>query len=201
PSLIKNWRNKWGYDLPFFWVQLANFLAPSEQPQESAWAELREAQNMTLQLPSTGQAVTIDIGEANDIHPRNKQDVGLRLALAALKVTYSKDLVYSGPEYRSMTKEGNSIKLSFNNIGHGLQAKGDRYGYLKGFAIAGTDKKFFWAKARIEGDNVVVQSDKVNDPVAVRYGWANNPDDANLFNDEGLPASPFRTDTWPGVTK
>jgi len=201
PSLIKNWRKKWGYDLPFFWVQLANFLAPAEQPQESAWAELREAQNMTLQLPSTGQAVTIDIGEANDIHPRNKQDVGLRLALAALKVTYSKDLVSSGPEYRSMTNEGNSIKLSFNNIGHGLQAKGDRYGYLKGFAIAGTDKKFFWAKARIEGDNVVVESDKVNDPVAVRYGWANNPDDANLFNDDGLPASPFRTDTWPGVTK
>ena len=100
-----------------------------------------------------------------------------------------------------MTKEGNSIKLSFNNIGRGLQAKGDRYGYLKGFAIAGSDKKFFWAKARIEGDDVVVQSDKVNDPVAVRYGWANNPDDANLFNEEGLPASPFRTDTWPGVTK
>ena len=150
---------------------------------------------------STGQAVAIDIGEANDIHPRNKQDVGLRLALAALKVTYAKNFVYSGPEYKSMAKEGSSIKLSFNNVGGGLQAKGDKYGYLRGFAIAGSDKKFFWAKARIEGDQVVVYSEKVNDPVSVRYGWANNPDDANLFNQEGLPASPFRTDTWPGMTK
>ena len=201
PSLIENWRAKWGYDLPFFWVQLANFLAPSPQPEESAWAELREAQNMTLQLPSTGQAVAIDIGEANDIHPRNKQDVGLRLALAALKVAYGKNLVYSGPQYKSMAKEGNKITLTFANVGGGLQAKGDKYGYLKGFAIAGADKKFFWAKARIEGEQVVVSCEKVTDPVSVRYGWANNPDDANLFNQEGLPASPFRTDTWPGVTK
>ena len=146
PSLIKNWRAKWGYELPFFWVQLANFMAPTEQPSESAWAELREAQSMTLQLPSTGQAVAIDIGEANDIHPRNKQDVGLRLALAALKVTYAKNLVYSGPEYKSMAKEGSSIKLSFSNVGGGLQAKGDKYGYLKGFAIAGSDKRFYLGK-------------------------------------------------------
>jgi len=201
PTLIKNWRAKWGQELPFYWVQLANFLVPSAEPGESAWAELREAQSMTLQLPSTGEAVAIDIGEANDIHPRNKQDVGLRLALAGLHVTYDKNLVHSGPRYKSMTKEVNSIKLNFDNVGRGLQAKGDKYGYLKGFAIAGVDKRFFWAKARIEGDHVVVYSEKVSEPVSVRYGWANNPDDANLFNLEGLPASPFRTDTWPGVTK
>lgn len=200
PALIKNWRSKWGYDFPFFWVQLANFLETPEYPVESEWAELREAQNMTLKLPGTGQAVVIDIGEAKDIHPRNKQDVGLRLALATLKVAYAKDLVYSGPVYKSFSKAGNTIRLSFSDVGSGLAAKGDKYGYLKGFAIAGADRKFVWAKAYIEGDEVVVQSDLVKDPVSVRYAWSNNPDDANLFNREGLPASPFRTDNWPGIT-
>jgi sialate O-acetylesterase len=201
PSLIKNWRAKWGYDFPFLWVQLANFMAPAEQPGESQWAELREAQNLTLQLPATGQAVATDIGEAKDIHPRNKQDVGLRLALAALKVAYGMDIVYSGPVYKSMAKEGKTIALSFSNVGGGLLAKGDKYGYLKGFSIAGSDKKFVWAKAKIEGDKVIVYSDEIGDPVAVRYAWADNPEDANLFNQEGLPASPFRTDTWAGITK
>ena len=201
PALIKNWRSNWGYDFPFFWVQLANFLEISEQPAESEWAELREAQNMALKLPHTGQAVVIDIGEAKDIHPRNKQDVGLRLALAALKVAYAKDLVYSGPVYKSFSREGNTIRLSFSDVGSGLAAKGDKYGYLKGFAIAGADRKFVWAKAYIEDDEVVVQSDLVKEPVSVRYAWSNNPDDANLFNREGLPASPFRTDNWPGITE
>ncbi len=193
PSLIKNWRNKWGYDFPFLWVQLANFMAPAEFPNESQWAELREAQSLTLKLPATGQAIAIDIGEAKDIHPRNKQDVGLRLALSALKVAYNKDVVHSGPVYKSMTAEGQKIKLSFTNAGGGLYAK-DKYGYVKGFAIAGSDKKYVWAKAYVEGDQVVVYSDQIKDPVSVRYAWGDNPDDANLYNKEGLPACPFRTD-------
>ncbi len=193
PSLIKNWRSKWGYDFPFFWVQLANFMAPAELPKESQWAELREAQSLTLKLPATGQAIAIDIGEAKDIHPRNKQDVGLRLALSALKVAYNKDVVDSGPVYKSMTIDGSKIKLSFMNTGGGLYAK-DKYGYVKGFAIAGVDKKYVWAKAYVEGDRVVVSSDQVENPVSVRYAWGDNPDDANLYNKEGLPACPFRTD-------
>lgn len=194
-DLIGNWRSKWGYELPFFWVQLANFMKPVENPSQSDWAELRDAQNYTLALPQTGQAVIIDIGEANDIHPRNKQDVGLRLALAAEKVAYGKDIVYSGPVYQSMTTNGNKIILSFTNTGSGLWAK-DKYGYLRGFSIAGADQKFVWAKAVIEGDKVVVYSDAIASPAAVRYAWADNPDDANFYNKEGLPASPFRTDNW-----
>ena len=155
---------------------------------------------MTLQLPKSGQAVIIDIGEGSNIHPRNKQDVGYRLALAAEKVTYNKDIVYTGPVYSSMEKKGNKIVLHFTNTGTGLWAK-DRYKYLKGFAIAGNDQRFVWAKAAIEGNTVVVSCDAVPDPVAVRYAWGNNPDDANFYNMEGLPASPFRTDNWKGITK
>ncbi len=175
-------------------------MKPVSTPSPSDWAELREAQNMTLRLPLTGQAVIIDIGEADDIHPRNKHDVGYRLALAAEKIAYKKDIVYSGPAFQSMKKEGNKIILGFTNIGNGLIAK-DKYGYLKSFAIAGADQKFIWAKAWIEGDNVVVFNENIPDPVAVRYAWADNPDDANLYNKEGLPASPFRTDNWKGVTE
>ena len=194
-EMITDWRTKWGYEFPFFWVQLANYMKPVSVPSQSDWAELREAQNITLSLQATGQAVIIDIGEANDIHPRNKQDVGYRLALAAEKVAYGKELVYSGPVYQSMAIKTNKIILSFSNLGTGLMAK-DRYGYLKGFSIAGNDQKFVWAKAIIEGDKVVVYSDEINSPVAVRYAWADNPDDANFYNKEGLPASPFRTDDW-----
>ncbi|HYF67773.1 MAG TPA: sialate O-acetylesterase [Ohtaekwangia sp.] len=200
PMLINDWRAKWGYEMPFFWVQLANFMAPSATPGESAWAELREAQNMTLSLPATGQAVIIDIGEADDIHPRNKKDVGHRLALSALHVAYGKDIVYEGPVYESLLVAGDRAVLTFKNADQGLKAYGDKYGYLKGFAIAGADKKFVWAKAYIEGDKVVVHSESVKDPVAVRYAWGDNPDDANLYNNADLPASPFRTDTWKGVT-
>jgi sialate O-acetylesterase len=199
-DLIKDWRSKWGYEFPFYWVQLANYMKPAAAPVDSDWAELREAQSMTLALPQTGQAVIIDIGEADDIHPRNKQDVGLRLALAALKTTYGKDIVYSGPVYQSMKVDGNKIVVSFTNIGSGLITR-DKYGYVKGFAIAGADKKFVWAKAHIEGNTVVVYSDAVKNPVAVRYAWGNNPDDASLYNKELLPASPFRTDTWLGITE
>jgi sialate O-acetylesterase len=200
PLMIKDWRKHWEYpDMPFVFVQLANFMKPPEQPGESAWAELREAQSMALSLPRTGMAVTIDIGQADDIHPINKQDVGKRLALAALKVAYGQDIVFSGPVYREMILAGEQVILSFEHVGGGLKAK-NRYGYLNGFAIAGADRIFHWARAHIQGDKVFVYSEQVRQPVAVRYGWADNPDDVNLYNAEGLPASPFRTDDWPGVT-
>ncbi len=200
PEMINDWRNKWGYEFPFFWVQLANFMAPDFLPNQSDWAELREAQNKTLSVPKTGQAVIIDVGEAEDIHPKNKQDVGYRLALAALKTAYDKPLVYSGPVYKTMSKDANKIILQFSETGSGLLAK-DKYGYLKGFSIAGNDKKFYWAQAKIDGDKIIVWKDGLNNPEAVRYAWGNNPDDANLYNVEGLPASPFRTDDWPGITQ
>ncbi len=167
------------------------------EPNESEWAELREAQLMTLATPNTGMAVIIDIGEANDIHPRNKQDVGKRLALWALAKTYGKDVVYSGPTYLLMAVEGNKAVLHFQDVGGGLVARGGEK--LEGFAIAGADHKFFLADAKIEGDTVVVSSPQVAEPVAVRYAWANNPV-CNLYNKEGLPATPFRTDDWPGLT-
>ena len=197
PAMIKDWRKQWEQgDFPFLFVQLANFMPPSEQPEESDWAVLRESQSKTLETsPNTAQAVIIDIGEANDIHPRNKQDVGFRLGLAAEKLAYQKNIVHSGPVYKAMTKKGNQIILSFDHVGSGLKAK-DKYGYLKGFTIAGEDKAFQWAQAVIDGDRIIVSSPKIADPVAVRYAWANNPDDANLYNQEDLPASPFRTDEW-----
>ena len=198
PAMIKCWRQDWAQgDFPFLFVQLANFMAVNPEPAESAWAELREAQSMTLALPNTGMAVIIDIGQANDIHPKNKQDVGKRLALWALAKTYAKTLVYSGPLYKSMKVEADKIILNFDHIGGGLVAQGG--GPLKGFAIAGADHKFVWADAKIDGDTVVVSSDGVAEPVAVRYAWADNPV-CNLYNKEELPASPFRTDRWPGVT-
>ena len=180
PTLINCWRSYWNQpDMPFLFVQIANFKAPNPEPGESEWAELREAQLMTLSMPNTGMAVAIDIGEANDIHPRNKQDVGYRLAMNALKVAYNKNVVRMGPVYRSMEKKEGKIMLSFDHIGSGLEIK-DKYGYLKGFSIAGEDKKFHWAKAYMEGERVVVYSENVPSPVAVRYGWADNPDDGNL---------------------
>lgn len=200
PMLIKNWREKWGYDFPFYWVQLANFMAPSEQPGESQWAELREAQRMALSLPNTGQAVIIDIGEADDIHPRNKKDVGRRLALNALAKEYGKDVTYSGPEFKAMEVRDGKAVLTFEHA-NGLNAKGNRYGYVQGFAIAGEDRKFVWARAFIEDGKVVVYSPEVARPVAVRYGWSDNPGDANLYNGAGLPASPFKTDAWPWTTE
>jgi len=198
PTLIQDWRKRWGADaFPFLFVQLPNYKARNPNPAESSWAELREAQVQALALPKTGMAVAIDIGEEKDIHPKNKQDVGKRLALVAQHIAYGKDLVYSGPTYDSMTMEGNAIRIKFKHVGGGLEAKG---GELKGFAIAGEDKKFAWAAAKIDGESVVVSSDKVARPVAVRYAWADNPG-CNLYNKEGLPASPFRTDDWDGVTK
>ncbi len=198
PTMIQDWRANWEQgDFPFLFVQLANFQQVKPEPGDDEWAELREAQSMALSLPNTGMAVTIDIGEANDIHPRNKQDVGKRLGLAARAIVFDEKIVYSGPIYESMRVEGNAIRLRFNHVGGGLVAKGEQ---LKGFAIAGDDRKFVWADARIEDDTVVVESDEVRNPVAVRYAWAINPV-CNLYNKDGLPASPFRTDDWPGITR
>lgn len=196
-DMITDWRKAWKVgDFPFYFVQLANFMDSQPQPGDSAWAELREAQTMTLSLPNAGMAVIIDVGDAKDIHPRDKQTVGYRLAQVALARDYGKRIEYSGPMYKSMKVEGGAIRLSFDHLGGGLVAKG---GDLVGFAIAGADKKFVWAKAWIDGNTVVVSSDQVTQPAAVRYAWADNPQ-CNLYNKEGLPASPFRTDDWPGVT-
>lgn len=194
PALIRDWRNKWNQgDFPFLFVQLPNFMEIKKQPSESNWALFRDAQLKTLSLLCTGMAVTIDIGEWNDIHPLNKKDVGKRLALAAQKVAYlDANVVYSGPIYHSMKIEGNKIILTFSNTGGGLIAKGGRD--LTNFAIAGANKQFVWAKAKIRNDKVVVWNNKIPKPKAVRYAWADNPNEANLFNREGLPASPFRTD-------
>ncbi len=197
-TMIMDWREKWGQgDFPFFFVQLANFHAVNETPVESDWAELREAQTMALALPNTGMAVIIDIGEADDIHPRNKQDVGKRLALNALAKVYGRNIVCSGPLYKSHKVENGKIRILFEHVGSGLSAKdGNR---LKGFTIADADKKFHRADAVIDGNTVVVSGPEVEQPLAVRYAWADNPV-CNLYNAEGLPASPFRTDNWRGIT-
>ena len=194
PALINDWREKWNQgNFPLLFVQLPNFMEIKSQPTESNWALFREAQLKTLSLSNTGMAVTIDIGEWNDVHPLNKKDVGKRLALVARKVAYGDEqVVYSGPIYQSMKIEGDNVILSFGNIGGGLIAKGGEG--LKCFAIAGADKHFVWANARIENDKVIVWNENVQNPVAVRYAWADNPDGANLYNAEGLPAAPFRTD-------
>jgi len=193
--MIENWRRIWGQgDFPFEWVQLPNFHTPQEAPVESSgWVIVQEQMLKTLQVPNTGMAVTIGIGEAGNIHPKNKQDVGKRLALWALAKTYGQDVVACGPLYKSMSKKGGQVVLSFDHLGGGLVAEG---GKLKGFAIAGADKEFVWANAEIAGDTVVVSCPAVKKPAAVRYAWADNPD-CNLYNKAGLPASPFRTDDWP----
>jgi len=193
-TLINDWRAKWNQgDFPFLYVQLANFMKSYDHPTESNWAELREQQLKTLALPNTAMAVTIDIGEWNDVHPLNKKDVGKRLALAARKIAYDeKGVLYSGPIYESMKIEGNKIVLSFSHLGRGLA--NEDIDFSRAFAIAGADNKFVWANVIIVDNKVIVWSDEVANPVAVRYAWADNPN-AMLYNLEGLPASPFRTDT------
>ena len=189
-AMIQDWRNAWGQgDFPFLFVQLANF---GKNDTESQWPELREAQTMALQLKNTGMAVTIDIGNPNDIHPTNKQDVGLRLGLAARAVAYGEKLVYSGPLFRQVTVEDNALRVWFDHTTGGLTAKG---GALKGFLIAGKDGNFVPAEARIDKETVVVSSPKVKQPLHVRYAWAESPE-CNLFNASGLPAGPFRSDEW-----
>ncbi|MGC9150985.1 MAG: sialate O-acetylesterase [Microbacter sp.] len=196
PALIQDWRQKWDEgNFPFLIVQLPNFMPAKSEPSESNWALLRESQLKTLSVPNTALVVTIDLGEWNDIHPLDKKDVGQRLLLAAERVAYGNHrVVYSGPIYQSMKIEGNKIILSFDHVGSGLTSKGSRS--LHAFAIAGTDRKFIWAHAVIRNNKVIVWNDEVKHPVAVRYAWADNPAGANLYNREGLPASPFRTDDW-----
>jgi len=198
--MIRQWREGWGRgDLPFLWVQLANFRAPVAEPGDSDWAMLRESQSAALALPRTGQAVAIDIGDADDIHPRNKQEVGRRLALAARKVAYRDELVFSGPVYRSHEVKDGRVVITFDHVAGGLAARGRSDGKLAEFAIAGADHRFVRAEAKVEGDRVVVWSEQVPEPAAVRYAWADNPAAANLVNAEGLPASPFRS-TREGIS-
>lgn len=193
-AMIKEWRASWRQDdFPFLYVQLANYLQKQENPYDSDWARLREAQTQTLSLANTGMATIIDIGDAEDIHPRNKHDVGLRLWKTAQKVAFGEQLVHSGPMYRGHVVEGHKIRISLDHTGSGLVTKGSDE--ILGFAIAGADKKFHWAEAKIDGNDIVVWSDEVENPVAVRYAWADNPD-VSLYNEEGLPAVPFRTDDW-----
>lgn len=201
-NLITDWRTQWNQgDFPFLYVSLANFREAQSQPADSRWAELREAQTMALELPNTGMASTIDIGNPDDIHPRNKQDVGKRLALNAFKVAYGQDVVNSGPMFQSVEFKDGKAYVTFSEVGSGLAVK-DKYAYVKAFTLAGSDREFHWAKARIINKNTVeVSSGHVPNPVAVRFGWADNPDDLNLYNLEELPAVPFRTDEWPGITK
>jgi sialate O-acetylesterase len=199
PRLIRDWRKRWNQgDFPFLFVQLANFMSVKDQPVEDSWAELREAQLLALSEPNTGMAVAIDIGDADDIHPKNKQEVGRRLALNALKIAYKQDIVASGPRYASMQTQGDKMRLQFINIADGLVIKNDED--LKGFAIAGEDRVFRWAEASIDGDTVILWHPQIKNPVAGRYAWASNPI-CNLYNSAGLPASPFRTDDWPGITE
>ncbi|WP_318311780.1 sialate O-acetylesterase [Flagellimonas crocea] len=177
-------------ELPFIYAQLPNFMDVTYLPTESNWAELREAQLESLSIPNTAMTVNIELGEWNDIHPDNKKDVGERMALAGLKLAYDQDIVYSGPLYKNHKVEDNKIMLSFDHVGSGLTTNDGEP--LSEFAVAGEDKKFVWAKAKIEGDQVIVWSDEISDPKYLRYAWADNPDNPNLYNKEGLPASPFR---------
>ena len=200
PLMIKNWRDEWKQgDFPFYWVQLADFQAEVDTPGDSSWAELREAQTMTMsKLPNTGEAVIIELGEASDIHPRNKQDVAKRLARWALANDYGYDIPFRSPTYQSMTIKDGKATLKFAHVGGKLDTFDVREPI--GFAIAGEDRKFVNAKAKITGkDTIEVWSEEVKAPVAVRYAWANNPI-CNVQSSEGLQMTPFRTDEWPGVT-
>ena len=196
PALIKDWRQKFQQgNFPFYFVQLANYGPEQETPEEDKWAELREAQSLALEEPNTAMAVAIDIGEAGTIHPLNKVDVGHRLGRIALNKTYGREMVFQGPTFQDLLLEGNKAIITFSNADTGLKNT-NKYGYIRGFEIAGTDKKFYWAKAYIKDNKVIVYSSKVNNPVAVRYAWSQNPGPLDLYNESNLPAVPFRTDDW-----
>lgn len=202
PLMIQTWRDAWKQEsneaFPFYWVQLADFRGEKTEPADSDWAELREAQTMSLSLPNTGQAVIIDIGEGRDIHPRNKQGVAMRLARWALAKDYGYDIVFQSPTYKSMEKQGNKIVLTFDSVGQGLYTFD--VNQPRGFTIAGEDKKFVNATAKVVGkDTIEVSSDQIAAPVSVRYAWSDNPI-CNVQSRDGLPLTPFRTDDWPGIT-
>ncbi len=200
PKMIQNWRDAWGQgDFSFYWVQLADFRAESAAPAESDWAELREAQTMAMQLPNTGQAVIVDLGEANDIHPRNKQDVANRLARWALARDYGFQLAHRSPQYKEMSISDGKVTLQFDHVGSGLRTFD--VNQPRGFAIAGEDRRFVWANARmVDRQTIEVWSDDVPQPVAVRYAWGDNPV-CNVQTGDGLPLTPFRTDDWPLMTQ
>lgn len=200
-NMVSEWRKDWGFDFPFYAVQLVNFRKPSQGPvEDTPWVFLRDSiLKFSKEVSNAGMAVGIDVGEANDIHPKNKQAIGYRLARQALAHTYKKNVVAGGPIYRSMKKDGNRIIVKFSDIGSGLEGQGGEP--LKWFAIAGADQRFVAAEAVIVDDTVVVSAESVPDPAAVRYAWADNPVGCNLFNREGFPASPFRTDDWPSAGK
>ena len=213
PALIQDWRQRWQQPaLPFLFVQLAAYQPDPTGPATSAWAELREAQRyVSRTVPRTAMAVALDLGDVNDIHPRNKQDVGKRLAAEAMRVAYkptdsgggnsaSASDVSRGPMFSQLKTDGNRATLTWQNVGDGLTTP-DKYGYLKGFEIAGNDQKFYPARADIQGNTVVVYCPDVPNPVAVRYGWADDNGEVNLYNKAGFPAVPFRTDTWKGATE
>jgi sialate O-acetylesterase len=201
PLMINDWRQKWNQgDFPFYFVQLATYTTGGNSNEGCGWAELREAQTLTLKVPNTGMAVTTDIGNPWDIHPGNKQDVGKRLAALAMNNTYNIPMVCSGPMYKSMEISGNKIVVSFDNIGTGLSTP-DKYGYIKGFEIAGEDQVFHYAKGFIKDNKVILSSEEVANPVAIHFSWIGDASDSNLFNKEGFPAAPFRTDNWKTVTK
>ena len=202
PLMIQTWRNDWSIgNFPFYWVQLADFKQEQPEPSESDWAELREAQTMTMnRVPHSGQAVIIDIGEGDDIHPKNKQDVARRLARWALANEYKIPIAFRSPQYQSMEVQEGKVLLHFNDVGRGLETIDTPQPV--GFAVAGDDKKFVWAEAKIVGDKrdtIEVSAAGVAKPVAVRYAWGDNPKN-NVHSSEGLPLTPFRTDDWPGVT-
>lgn len=220
PLMIKDWRSRWTEgDFPFYFCQLPNFKEKKVQPGESAWAELRDAQTSALDLPNTGQAILIDIGEEGDLHPPNKKDAGERLARIALARTYGQNVAWSGPVFDSMTAKDGKVHIRFQHAAGGLVARPLPETYplktssskmiplvrnspqseLEGFAVCGEDRQWKWADAKIEGDSVSVWSPQVPTPVAVRYAWADNPT-CNLYNGNGLPAAPFRTDDFPGLT-
>lgn len=193
PAMINDWRKHWNRgDIPFYWVQLANYMPADEHPSVSNWAVLRDAQNSALSLPHTGQAVTIDVGDANDIHPRDKQTVGHRLAYLALHNDYGMaDIYCESPQVLKAVRKGNNILVTFDNVAGRLMAK-NRYGYVCGFAVAGADGKYQWVKAMMSGnDGVLLDCSGIAAPKSVRYAWEDNPDDANLYNSAGLPATPF----------
>ena len=200
PLMINTWRQHWQQgDFPFYWVQLADFKQEAPEPRDSAWAELREAQTMTLSLPNTGQAVIIDAGEGRDIHPRDKETVANRLARIALARDYDIEIAWQSPSYDSMRIDGNVVSIQLKHVSAGGLHTFDVYEVM-GFEIAGEDQKFVWAEAKLEGKNkVTVSSPQVLKPVAVRYAWGDNPV-VNLQDRNGLPVTPFRTDDWPGVT-
>ncbi len=200
PLLIEGWRKKWNDDFYFYFVQLSSFGANQSSNVGSGWAELREAQTMALGLPKTGMAVTTDIGNPDNIHPTNKQDVGKRLAANALTLIYGQNIPYGSPLFDRVAFENGKAVVAFKFADGGLTTK-DKFGYVRGFEIAGADKVFYYAKAEIAGDKVIVSSEKVKNPVALRYAWSDAPADANLYNSNGFPASPFRTDDWHGVTE